>query len=60
MEINDQLFIPAALPQQKRPQYPLNRCLDGPQGQAGYFREEKNIELIPDSSVIEPVAKSLN
>jgi len=27
----------------KVPQYPLNTNLGGPQSQAGYYREEKNI-----------------
>jgi len=42
MEVNDHLYAQAALPQGKRPWYPLDRRLDGPQSQSGHGGEKKN------------------
>jgi hypothetical protein len=46
-------------PQGRRPWYPLDRRLDGPQGQSGCSGEEKNsqplLELQPP--IIQPVAQ---
>jgi hypothetical protein len=42
MEVSGQLHAPAALLQGKRPWYPLDRSLGGPQGRSGRGGEEKN------------------
>jgi hypothetical protein len=43
MEVSGQLYAPAALPQEKRSWYPLNRRLKGPQSHSGCCRQEKNL-----------------
>jgi hypothetical protein len=46
-------FTPLSLyPRRKRPRYPLDRMLGGPQSRCGQRGEEK----ILDSSVVQPVA----
>jgi len=47
MEVSGQLHAPAALPPGKRPWYPLDRRLGGPQIQSGHGGEEKNSHLLP-------------
>jgi hypothetical protein len=42
MDMSCQLHAPAALPQGKRPWYPLDRRLGGPQSRSGRGGEEKN------------------
>jgi hypothetical protein len=47
MEVSGQLHAPAALPQEKRPRYPLDRMLGGPQSRSGHGGEEKNSQPPP-------------
>jgi hypothetical protein len=39
MEMNNNLYTPAALPPGKRPRNPLNKRLVGPESQSGRFGE---------------------
>jgi hypothetical protein len=59
MEVSGQLHVPAALPQEKSPWYPLYRRLSGPQSRSGHGGEEKNSkplwELKPP--IIQPVSQ---
>jgi hypothetical protein len=43
VEVNGQVYDPAALPPEKKPWHGLNRKLVGPQRAPGRFREEKNL-----------------
>jgi hypothetical protein len=47
MEVSGQLHVPAALLRGKRPWYPLDRRLGGPQSRSGRGGEEKNSQLSP-------------
>jgi len=47
MEVSSQLSDPAALPQGKRPWYPLDRRLGGLQSRPGRGGEEKNSQSLP-------------
>jgi hypothetical protein len=47
MEVSGQLHVPAALPPEKSPWYPLDRRLSGPQSRSGRGGEEKNSQLPP-------------
>jgi hypothetical protein len=47
MEVSGQRHAPAALPPGKRPRYPLDRRLDGPQSRSGRGGEEKNSQPPP-------------
>jgi hypothetical protein len=46
-------------PQRKRPWYPLDRRLDGPQNRSGRGGEEKNSQPLPglEHSIIQPIAQ---
>jgi hypothetical protein len=50
MEVSGQLHAPAALPPGKRPWYPLDRRLGGPQSRSGRGGEEKNSQPPPESN----------
>jgi hypothetical protein len=50
MEVHDQLYALATLPQGKSPRYPLNMRLGGPQNLSGLCGEEE----IYDLPVIDP------
>jgi hypothetical protein len=47
MKVSGQFYAPAALPQGKRPWYPLDRKLGGPQSRSGRGGEEKNSQPPP-------------
>jgi hypothetical protein len=51
MEVSGQLHAQAILPQGKRPWYPLDRKVGGPQSRCERGDEEKNSQLLP---VFEP------
>jgi hypothetical protein len=51
MKVSGQIEAPAALPQGKNPQNPLDRRLSGPQSRSGRGGEEKNSQPPP---AIEP------
>jgi hypothetical protein len=53
MEVSDQLHAPAAFPQGKRPWYPLDRRLGGPQSRSGRGGEEKNSQPPPNTEIYE-------
>jgi hypothetical protein len=61
MEVSGQLHAPTALPRGKRPWYPLDRRLGGPQSSSGRGGEEKNSqpsrEPNPSTPIIQPVAQ---
>jgi hypothetical protein len=44
MEVSGRLHVPAALSSGKRPQYPLEMLLGGPQSCSGCCGEEKNLD----------------
>jgi hypothetical protein len=47
MEVSGQLHAPAALLPGKKPWYPLDARLGGPQSMSGRGGEEKNSQLLP-------------
>jgi hypothetical protein len=47
MEVSGQLHAPVALPQGKRPWYPLDRRLGGPQSRSGRGGVKKNPQSPP-------------
>jgi hypothetical protein len=51
MEVSGQLHDPAALPPGKKPLYPLDKRLGGPQSRSGRGGEKKNSQHPPE---IEP------
>jgi len=57
MEVSGQFHAPAALPQGKRPWYPSDTKLGGPQSRSGRGGEEKNSQPLPgfEPSIIRPV-----
>jgi hypothetical protein len=59
MEVSGQLHVPVALPPGKRPCYPLDRRLSGPQSRSGHDGEEKNSQPPPglEPPIIQPVAQ---
>jgi hypothetical protein len=59
MEVSGQLHTSAALPPGKRPLYPLDRRLRGPQKRSGHGGEEKNYQPLPglEPPIIQPVAQ---
>jgi hypothetical protein len=60
MDESGQLHSPAALPQEKRPWYPLDRRLGGHQSRSGRGGEQKNSQPLPEleSPIIQPIAQS--
>jgi len=58
MEVSGQFHNPAALPHGKRPWYPLDGRLGGPQSRSGRGGEEKNSQplLGLEHPIIQPVA----
>jgi hypothetical protein len=61
MEVSGQLRAPAALPQGRRPWYPLDRRLGGPQSRSEHGGEEKNSqprrESNPRTPIVQPIAQ---
>jgi hypothetical protein len=59
--VSGQLHAPAALPTGKKPPYPLDRTLDGPQSRSGRRGEKKILDPVgtrtPDSSAVQPAAR---
>jgi hypothetical protein len=47
MEVSGQLHSPVVLPPGKKPWYPLDRRLDGPQSRSGHGVEKKNYQSPP-------------
>jgi hypothetical protein len=45
MEVSGPLHVPVALPPGKKPRYPLERRLGGPQSRSGGCGEEKNLTM---------------
>jgi hypothetical protein len=59
MDVSSQLHAPAALPQGKRPWYPLDRRLGGPQSRSGRGGEGKNSQPLSglEHLIIQSVAQ---
>jgi hypothetical protein len=61
MEVNSQLYTPAALPQPpgKSPCYQLDRRLGGPQSRSGRGGEDKNSQPLPglEAPTIQPIVQ---
>jgi hypothetical protein len=59
MEVDGQLHASAALPQRKKPRYPLDRRLVGPQSRSGRGGEETNSQPLPrvELPTIQPAAQ---
>jgi hypothetical protein len=43
MEVNDQLYAPAAIPLGKNPMFQFDKKLDGLRSRSGHYGEKKNI-----------------
>jgi hypothetical protein len=57
--VSSQLHAPAALPQGKRLQYPMDMDLGGSQSRSGYYGDEKDFALAENRNpVVHPVVRN--